>query len=162
MTTTPHGDLHTSTSAVDAMDTASDTHSDCIFCKIVKGEIPATKIYEDDETLAFLDIQPNNFGHTLVIPKDHFENIYGVPSELWCRVALTAQKIAIAVKNGLSADGVNIVMNNESGAGQLVMHAHVHIIPRENEDGFKPWPQKLYRDNAEMTDIAEKIRKSVE
>ena len=135
---------------------------DCVFCKIVSGAIPAVKIYEDDETLAFLDIQPVNPGHALVIPKDHFENIYDIPAEAWLRVALAAQKVALAVKNGMSADGINLGMNNESAAGQLVPHAHIHVIPRINEDGFKHWGHNLYKDNDEMTETAEKIKAFVE
>lgn len=121
------------------------THdTDCIFCKIIDGEIPAHKVYEDDFTFAFLDINPNNHGHTLVIPKDHFENIYGLPDETLCRLMITVKKIALAVKNGMDADGVNIGMNNESAAGQLVNHAHVHIIPRFVNDGLIHWAAKTY------------------
>lgn len=105
----------------------------CIFCKIIRNEIPAVKIYEDNETLAFLDISPNTRGHTLVISKNHFENIYSLPVENWCHMNITAQKIAVALKNGLLADGINIVMNNESAAHQLVFHAHIHVIPRYND-----------------------------
>jgi histidine triad (HIT) family protein len=143
----------------------TDTHANhdenCIFCKIASNQIPAIKLYEDDATLAFLDIQPINKGHVLVIPKDHFENIYSVPSELWCRVMLTVQKMAVAIKNAVSADGVNIGMNNESAAGQLVFHAHVHVIPRENEDGYKAWSHKSYDSDEEAKEIAGKIREAL-
>jgi len=107
--------------------------ANCVFCKIIRNEIPAVKIYEDTETLAFLDITPNTRGHVLVIPKSHHENIYSTPVETWCLMNITAQKVAIAIKNALSADGINIAMNNESAANQLVFHAHIHIIPRYNE-----------------------------
>ena len=107
--------------------------ANCIFCKIIKNEIPAVKIYEDAETLAFLDINPDTRGHALVIPKNHHENIYSLPVETWCLMNITAQKIAIAIKNALSADGINIIMNNESAAHQIIFHAHIHIIPRYNE-----------------------------
>jgi histidine triad (HIT) family protein len=131
---------------------------DCIFCKIVSNTMPAVKVYEDENTLAFLDIQPANFGHVLVVPKDHFENIYVVPAEEWCRVNLVAQNVALAVKHGADADGVNLIMNNESAAGQVVPHAHIHIIPRYNEDGLKHWDHKTYKDAEQMSEIAEKIR----
>ncbi|MES2623486.1 MAG: HIT family protein [Patescibacteria group bacterium] len=134
--------------------------ADCIFCKIVSGEIPAVKIYEDDETLAFMDIQPNHKGHTLVIPKDHYENIYGLPPETAVRMMLTVQKLAIAVKNGVDADGINIAMNNESAAGQLVWHAHMHIIPRFNEDGGYLGKKYTYI-GGEMEEIADKIQKEL-
>ena len=116
----------------------------CIFCKIIAGEIPANKIYEDEHTLAFLSIGPNNPGHTLVIPKDHFENIYGIPDETLCRVMITAKKVAIAIKNGLESDGVNIGINNEETAGQEIPHIHVHVIPRKHDDGLVHWPPKAY------------------
>lgn len=134
------------------------TQDECIFCKIVAGEIPAEKVHEDSETLAFIDIQPTNPGHTLVIPKDHFENIYTVPAELLCRMAMTVQKVALAVKNGMDADGINLIMNNESAAGQIVEHAHIHVIPRLNEDGLVHWSHKPYKDAEEMHSVAEKVR----
>lgn len=110
-----------------------DIVANCVFCKIIKNEIPAVKIYEDAETLAFLDINPDTRGHALIISKSHHENIYSLPVETWCLMNITAQKIAIAVKNALSADGVNIIMNNESAAHQIIFHAHIHIIPRYND-----------------------------
>lgn len=137
------------------------THGDCLFCKIVAGDIPATKVHEDDETLAFLDINPVSEGHTLVIPKDHFENVYATPAETWCRVMLTVQKVAEAVRHAVNADGINLVMNNESAAGQLVPHAHVHIIPRHNDDGLKPWIGKPYKSPEEAISISEKIKEEL-
>jgi histidine triad (HIT) family protein len=139
------------------MSTTHQKEENCIFCKIIDGTIPAYKVYEDDETLAFLDIHPNNPGHTLVIPKDHFENIYGTPSETLCRMIMTVQKMAIAVKNGADADGVNIMMNNESAAGQEVPHAHIHVIPRFNEDGYKHWGHTTYKEG-EIEKTQEKIK----
>ncbi|MCF7865541.1 MAG: HIT family protein [Candidatus Pacebacteria bacterium] len=129
----------------------------CIFCKIVAGEIAASKVYEDDETIAFLDIQPVNPGHTLVIPKDHFENIYTTPVMTWMRVQMTAQKVALAVKHATDADGVNIYMNNEAAAGQVVPHTHVHIIPRYNDDNLTLWHGTAYKDPEEMESFADKI-----
>jgi histidine triad (HIT) family protein len=133
---------------------------ECVFCKIVRGSIPAVKIYEDDETLAFMDIKPNHKGHALVIPKDHFENIYSLPAEAAARVMLTAQKVAIAIKNGVDADGINIAMNNESAAGQLIWHAHMHIIPRFNDDGGYLGEKYTYI-SGEMEEIADKIKKEL-
>ena len=80
----------------------------CIFCKIITSEIPSTKVYEDDSTLAFLDIRPVNLGHTLVIPKEHYRNILDVPSDVWSQVSENARKVGISIKNALGADGVNI------------------------------------------------------
>lgn len=134
---------------------------DCIFCKIVRGEVPAYKIYEDEEILAFLDINPVHEGHTLVIPKDHFENIYTLPQETLARLTLATQKVAIAVKNGVEASGINIVMNNEHDAGQLVFHAHLHVIPRAQNDGLAHWPQKPYEPGVASA-IEKKIKDALE
>ncbi len=135
--------------------------ANCIFCKIVSGEIPVlVKLYEDNETLAFMDIHPVNKGHVLVLPKDHVENIYGFSDEMFCRMMLTVKKLAVAVKNGADADGVNVVMNNEEAAGQEIFHAHMHIIPRLNDDGLKPWPSKSY-DEGEMVVFGEKIKEAL-
>jgi histidine triad (HIT) family protein len=132
------------------------TPENCIFCNIVAGTIPAVKVYEDTETLAFIDIHPNHRGHTLVIPKDHIENIYGLSAELSARLMINVQKLAVAIKNAVDADGINISMNNESAAGQLIWHAHIHIIPRYNEDGgFKGKHTYI---TGEMEEIAQKIQ----
>ena len=131
--------------------------ADCIFCKIIRNEIPAVKVYEDTETLAFLDISPNTRGHVLVIPKTHFENIYGLPAETWCLMNLTAQKIAVALKTSLSADGINIAMNNESRAGQIIFHAHIHVIPQYND-----FDEKKYTYVAgEMEEVAKNIQEVI-
>lgn len=114
-------------------------NQDCLFCKIIAGEIPATKVYEDEHTLAFLDIHPTNIGHTLVVPKEHHENIYTIPDELDGPIFSTVKKIAIAVKAAVNADGVNIIMNNDRAAGQLIFHAHIHVVPRFPGDGFEHW-----------------------
>lgn len=132
----------------------------CIFCKIVRGEIPSYKVYEDEDVLAFLDIRPVNPGHTLVIPKDHFENIYTLPDETIARLSLAIKKVAIAVKHGVDADGINLSMNNEAPAGQVIFHAHIHIIPRTNDDGLKLWPQHDYKEH-EARDVADQIRKAL-
>lgn len=136
-------------------DNAAET---CIFCKIAAGTIPSSKVYEDDETYAFLDIRPVNPGHTLVIPKDHFENIYSVPAELWARMMLTAQKLSTAVKEAVNADGINIHVNNETAAGQDVFHSHIHIIPRHNDDGFQHWHGKAIAPE-EMEKVCEEVKK---
>lgn len=132
----------------------------CIFCKIIKGEIPAHKVYEDGDTLAFLDINPVHEGHTLVIPKDHFENIYGLPPEICAKLSLVAQKIAIALKNSVDADGINIIMNNEQDAGQVFFHAHLHVIPRKQNDNLATWPQKPYEEGVASA-MQEKITSTI-
>jgi histidine triad (HIT) family protein len=129
----------------------------CIFCKIVKGELPATKIYEDDKVLAFLDIAPVNIGHTLVIPKEHFVNIYETPEDIIGKMMHTAKGVAHALKKEVGADGTNITMNNEKAAGQVVFHAHIHIIPRLENDGFGTWKGKRGYNEGEASEIATKI-----
>lgn len=127
---------------------------ECIFCKIIRNEIPAVKIYEDSEIVGFLDINPHSRGHVLIIPKIHFENIYSTPVETWCHMNISAQKIAIALKQSLSADGINIIMNNESTAGQLIFHSHIHIIPRYNDHTENKYTYIA----GEMEEIAKEIQ----
>lgn len=129
----------------------------CIFCKIVKGEMSCEKVYENDSVLAFLDISPINFGHTLVIPKKHYVNIYETPEEVLSEIIVTAKKIAIALKNNIMSDGVNIAMNNDHAAGQVVMHSHVHVIPRIKNDGFETWQSKKNYKEGEAANIRNKI-----
>ncbi len=133
---------------------------DCVFCKIVRGEIPSYKVYEDDDTLAFLDIHPNNPGHTLVVPKKHFENLYALDDHHLAALMRTVQKIAKAVKPAVAAGGINIAMNNEEVAGQIIFHAHLHVIPRFREDGYTHWGKRAYKPG-EAQQVAEKIRRSL-
>lgn len=113
-------------------------HKDCIFCKIVRGEIPSHKVYEDDDVLAFLDISQVTKGHTLVISKAHYDNFLATPQEVMHKVMDVAQKIGQAQIMKLGAKGVNILSNVNKEAGQSVYHFHVHIIPRyEKAGGFK-------------------------
>jgi len=129
---------------------------DCIFCKIARGEIKSTKIYEDKDTLAFLSIGPINRGHTLVIPKKHFENLIDMPHAEADKLIKTIKKLAPVIKEAMAADGLNITINNGKAAGQEVMHAHFHIIPRYKRDAFINWPEREYREG-EMAEVAEKI-----
>jgi len=131
----------------------------CIFCKIIKGEIPSTKVYEDADTVAFLDIKPVNPGHTLVIPKKHYVNIHDMQDEMVGKVAIAAKKVSDAILK-IGAKGVNIKMNNGKAAGQDVFHAHVHVMPRYGNDAFTHWVGKEYNGN-ERELVAEKIRQHV-
>jgi len=134
---------------------------DCIFCKIIKGEIPSTKIYEDEHSFAFLDIHPNTHGHTLVIPKEHHKNILDIPPEVLSNLYLAVKKVSEAVFQGTEASGLNINMNNEKPAGQLIFHAHVHIIPRFLQDGLQVWTRDTPYKEGEMEKVAEKIKKAL-
>jgi histidine triad (HIT) family protein len=113
------------------------TDANCIFCKIVGGEIPCFKLYEDDLTLAFMDINPANKGHALVIPKEHWEDVYAIPPDLFGTTVQTVQKVADAVNKTLRPYGMNLVQANGKGAAQSVFHFHMHILPRAEGDELK-------------------------
>ncbi len=113
------------------------TDPDCIFCKIIAGEIPSFKLYEDAQSFAFMDINPASAGHALVIPKLHAENIHAIAQASLNATMATVKRVAGAVEAALSPDGINIVQANGPGAAQSVFHFHVHVLPRTNGDGLK-------------------------
>ncbi len=135
------------------MNTAS---SDCLFCKIISGQLPCEKVYEDEDTFALLDIHPINRGHTLVVPKVHHENMYDTPPEIFAKVMKTAQLLSSKIKDAVGAQGINIGINNDAVAGQLVFHLHVHIIPRFEGDGHGSWHGNPYQDG-EISSIGDII-----
>ena len=117
----------------------------CIFCRIIKGEISSAKIYEDDLVFAFLDIAPINFGHVLVIPKEHHESSSTIPEATAGRMFRIGSRIGIAQKRKLDCDAFNLHLADGAAAGQVVMHAHLHVVPRGVEDGFHwNWRQLKY------------------
>jgi len=124
---------------------------DCVFCKIIDGQIPAHKVYEDDKTVAFLDIAPVNKGHMLVIPKKHSKNILEDDLEDLKACIATVQKIAHAVLKATNADGFNLGVNTNRAAGQAVFHTHFHVIPRFEDDGLRLWPQRKSTDEEMKT-----------
>lgn len=131
---------------------------DCIFCKIVNKEIPATVVYEDEDTLAFMDIGPIIKGHVLVIPKNHYDPIENTPDEVLAQLIKVSKKVAIALKDSLGADGCNIIQNNGRCSGQAVPHIHFHVIPRFDDDGHHwNWDAKQYDEMSEMQALADKI-----
>ncbi|MDE2399431.1 MAG: HIT family protein [Patescibacteria group bacterium] len=130
---------------------------DCIFCKIVKGEIPCSKIYENADVLAFLDIAPVNIGHALIIPKQHFVNIYETPENILVEMMKAAKIISKAIKSETNADGINVTMNNDPAAGQVIFHSHIHVIPRLKEDGFGVWHGRRPYNEGEKEEVAKKI-----
>ena len=113
------------------------TDPNCVFCKIVAGQIPCFKLYEDELTIAFMDINPANEGHALAIPKEHWEDVHATPPGIVAATAKTVQKIAAAVDKTLSPYGMNIVQANGKGAAQSVFHYHVHVLPRAKGDELK-------------------------
>lgn len=133
--------------------------AECIFCRIVKGEIPSTKVFENENVVAFLDISPINKGHCLVVPKKHHETFNDVPEKLLKELVLASQKISKAVEKAVDAEGYNILVSNKKVAGQDVFHFHLHVIPRYADDGFGfQWPHKKYEEG-EMNSYKEKIAK---
>ena len=135
-------------------------NQNCIFCKIIKGEIPSYKVYEDDIVIAFLDINPINPGHTLVIPKNHFKDTFEVPDAILKHITIVIKKIAPAILKGVGADACNININNGETSGQVVMHAHWHIKPRFKNDGYKLWSGKEYKED-EAKKILQDITKQI-
>ncbi|HJO01835.1 MAG: HIT family protein [Candidatus Woesearchaeota archaeon] len=134
---------------------------DCVFCKIVNGKIPAAKVYENSNVISFLDIMPANKGHCLVVPKKHYENMLDISDEDLKNLILAAKKITKALSLSIGNGSYNIIMNNGKEAGQLVDHAHIHIIPRFKGDRLRiKWSHKKYIDE-EMKNIQEKIKKFV-
>ena len=135
------------------------SQEDCIFCSIINGKIPSSKVYEDNSVLAFLDIAPFNRGHTIVVPKQHYNNILDFPDKEISEFFIDVKKIAGLVKKGLNADGFNILQNNFPAAGQVVNHMHYHIIPRWNTDKI---PQYGVTKNKatieELTEVLNKIK----
>ena len=134
---------------------------DCLFCRIVAGSVPSHKIYEGEHTFAFLDIRPVNIGHTLVVPKKHCVDIFDTPDSELQNVIAAAKKIAPAVMKATKADGINIGMNNRPASGQVVMHTHLHVIPRYKDDGLKTWPQRPYNNDAEKEHVAAAIKSGI-
>ena len=137
----------------------SETPSEatCIFCKIAHKEIPARVVYEDENTLAFLDHLPNTAGHTLVIPKKHATNIFDTDAETLAVTMETARKISPAVRDAVGGKGVHLNSNHGEAAGQIVMHLHFHIIPRHDRSEFEFWSHHEI-DPVEADAVAEKIK----
>lgn len=134
--------------------------NDCLFCNIGEEKTLSTKVYSDEYTYAFLDINPVNPGHTLLIPKKHSRNLFDIDDETLQQLTVVLKKLSIAIKDGVNADGINIHINNEPAAGQVVFHTHLHIIPRFSTDNIKTWKGKKYKEG-EMEKVAKKIKKQL-
>ncbi len=131
--------------------------TDCIFCKIAKKEMPSSTVYEDERLIAFLDISPVHKGHVLAVPKSHTETSLDTADEDLSHLIITSKKIARAVMNATGAQGINFGINNYPASGQVVLHTHMHIIPRYDNDGLKHWPQGTYANKEEMNEWSQKI-----
>lgn len=135
--------------------------NDCIFCKIASKEAPAEILYETERVISFLDINPINYGHTLIIPKEHFKEFHEIPDETSKELIVVISKLTRAILESLKPHGYNIFTNNGRFAGQAIMHCHFHIVPRFFNDGFKFRPNpKSYKQN-EMKQYAELIREKI-
>ena len=109
----------------------------CIFCKIASGEIPSYTLYEDNLFKVFLDLSPTSFGHALLIPKEHYANLFELDDDIASKALILAQKVATAMKASLQCDGFNLLQNNGEIAGQTMFHFHIHLIPRYKDDNTK-------------------------
>ncbi len=135
--------------------------SDCIFCKIASGAIPSATVYEDEDFRAILDIAPAHKGHVIILPKEHADNIFSLSEETASKLLPVAKKVAKAVKEVTGCDGINLLQNNGTAAGQSVFHLHVHVIPRFDGDGLLPvWPQGSYAEG-EANELAKKIAEKI-
>ena len=136
----------------------------CIFCKIVGDSLPSYKVYEDEKTLAFLDIKPVNDGHVLLIPKHHEQFIEKLPEDDYKAVLSSLRKLVTPIQDAFNAPASNIVINNGPNAGQVVDHVHIHIIPRPKPIGrnFFTTTSRMEKSKEYFEEIAEKIRKEVE
>ena len=135
---------------------------DCVFCRIINGKIPAAKVYEDGKVITFLDIMPANKGHCLIVPKIHVQNLLEMSEDDLSAAMQAAKKVAKALSLSVGNGSFNIVMNNGKDAGQIVNHAHIHIIPRFQKDRLRlKWSHVKYEDN-EMNEYTEKIKKFID
>lgn len=133
---------------------------DCIFCRIAAGQLPAARVLETPGVLAFLDIAPVHYGHTLVIPKVHYQNFLDLPGDIWQEMGQAGRRVAQALRTVLYAQGFNLGMNNFEAAGQVVFHAHLHVIPRYFSDGLQLFPQESYR-SGDMEKTAAQLRQAL-
>jgi histidine triad (HIT) family protein len=131
----------------------------CIFCRIVQKQVPSSLVFEDEKVMAFLDIKPLNEGHTLVIPKAHYESIFDIPKERIAYLHGITKRIAIAIEKATKADGISIIQQNGKAAGQDIFHLHVHVIPRYKDQKLLSFSEISEVDRKKLSQTAEKIRK---
>lgn len=133
---------------------------DCIFCKIVAGDIPGYVVYEDEKVMAFFDILPISPGHTIIVPKNHVADLEDLTDDEMCAMALAVKKIGKAVMEGINVKGYSVFLDNKSAANQHVPHAHFHLVPRAEGDGLERWPQSGYAEG-EAEQFLKDIKKSL-
>ncbi len=137
------------------------TSGNCVFCKIVRKEAPSSIVYEDEQIMALMDIRPVSEGHTLVIPKQHYEDIFDAPEELIAAIYKTTQKVAFSVKKAIKADGISIVQQNGKAAGQDIFHLHVHIIPRFEGSKMPHFGDLTVVSREKLEEMAAKIKQNL-
>jgi histidine triad (HIT) family protein len=130
----------------------------CIFCKIVQKQAPSSIIYEDEAIMAFLDIRPLNMGHTLVIPKAHYVDIFDIPEKELCQIYKVAKLVSFAIKKATAADGVSIIQQNGKAAGQDIFHLHVHVVPRFEGQKLPHFKELKEVERAKLEEMAKKIK----
>lgn len=130
---------------------------DCIFCKIANGEIPSKSLYEDDDFRVILDLGPATKGHALILPKEHYTNLYELPEDTAAEAMKLAKAMATKMTGKLNADGFNLIQNNGEAAGQTVMHYHLHLIPRYKNDG----QHILWKPGTVSSEELEEIQKQI-
>jgi histidine triad (HIT) family protein len=131
---------------------------DCIFCKIVAGELPARKVDEDEHTIAFMDLNRWTRGHALVIPREHSKNLYEAPDDALEHTIVAAKRLALRMRERLDCDGVNLLNCCEPAAWQTVFHLHIHVIPRYDDDPLKLPGEPQHPDDDELEAVAEELR----
>ncbi len=144
------------------MYTIENRRGNCTFCRIVEGELPSHKVYENNRILAIMDIMPLNEGHVLVMPKDHYQTVFDLDEDLAGEIMKVAWNVANTIDEILEPDGLNILQNNRGAAGQLVPHYHVHLIPRNHNDdiGLGQWKARK-ADSEKLEIIADQLRRIV-
>ncbi len=133
----------------------------CIFCKIVRKQAPSSIVYEDDTIMAFLDIRPLNMGHTLVIPKAHYVDIFDIPEKELSQVHKAAKLVAFAIKKSTVADGISIIQQNGKAAGQDIFHIHVHVVPRFDGQKLPPFSELKEVERTKLDALAKKIKQYI-
>ncbi len=135
--------------------------SDCIFCAMVRGEIPYVEVFSNQHLFAFMDIGPLNKGHVLIVPKKHYPTMFETPPELGNALLKTMQLLGKAIMQATHAGGLNVIQNNYPASGQAVFHVHWHLIPRFENDGILKWTPGKYNSHDELAALGESIRKIV-
>jgi len=130
---------------------------DCIFCKIIKGELPSYKVYEDEDILVILDRFPSNVGECLVITKKHYENLFDLDPALGAKIFVLSHRVALKIKETYNIDGLNLLQNNGASGGQQINHFHLHVMPRYDLDGIVMQGKPMDPSEAEFTEAAAKL-----